>query len=96
MVDVNTIVTRNKDVAWRIIEGEAILISAEDSMLHSLDEVGTRIWELADGSSTVKEIAQKIFDEYEIDLETAENDVAEFVTNLASEKLNLLVISSGE
>ena len=34
------VVSRNKDVAWRIIENEAILISAEDSMLHSLDEVG--------------------------------------------------------
>jgi hypothetical protein len=96
MIDANTIVTRNKDVAWRIIEGEAILISAEDSMLHSLDEVGTRIWELADGSNTIKDIAQRIFDEYEIDLETAQNDVVEFVANLASEKLNLLVTAETE
>lgn len=96
MIDADTIVTRNKDVAWRIIEGEAILISAEDSMLHSLDEVGTRIWELADGSNTIKQIAQKIFDEYEIDLETAQDDVVEFVTNLASEKLNLLVTAGEE
>ena len=96
MIDANTTVTRNKDVAWRIIEGEAILISAEDSMLHSLDEVGTRIWELADGSNTIKDIAQKIFDEYEIDLETAQNDVVEFVANLASDKLNLLVTTNEE
>jgi hypothetical protein len=87
------VVSRNKDVAWRIIENEAILISAEDSMLHSLDEVGTRIWELSDGSNTVEQIIDTIFDEYEVDRETAEKDVIEFVTNLASEKLGLLIVS---
>ncbi len=87
---------RNKDVAWRVIENEAILISAEDSMLHSLDEVGTRIWELADGSNTVGAIVEKIFEEYEVDRETAETDVVEFVTNLASEKLGLLLLSQSE
>ena len=87
------VVSRNKDVAWRIIENEAILISAEDSMLHSLDEVGTRIWELSDGSNTVEQIIDTIFEEYEVDRETAEKDVIEFVTNLASEKLGLLIVS---
>lgn len=87
---------RNKDVAWRVIENEAILISAEDSMLHSLDEVGTRIWELADGSNTVGDIVEKIFEEYEVDRETAETDVVEFVTNLSSEKLGLLLLSQSE
>jgi len=90
------VVSRNKDVAWRIIENEAILISAEDSMLHSLDEVGTRIWELSDGSNTVEQIIDTIFDEYEVDRETAEKDVIEFVTNLASEKLGLLIVSESD
>jgi len=90
------VVSRNKDVAWRIIENEAILISAEDSMLHSLDEVGTRIWELSDGSNTVEQIIDTIFEEYEVDRETAEKDVIEFVTNLASEKLGLLIVSESE
>lgn len=87
------VVTRNKDVAWRVIDGEAILISAEDSMLHSLDEVGTRIWEMADGAATVGSIIQTICAEFEVDEAQAETDVLEFVTNLASEKLRLLVVS---
>ena len=92
----NKIINRNKDVAWRIIEGEAILISAEDSMLHSLDEVGTRIWELADGTNTMSAIAKTIFEEYEIDMKTAEGDVEEFVANLASDKLKLLLLTDSE
>ncbi|MBN1426123.1 PqqD family protein [Candidatus Fermentibacteria bacterium] len=88
------VVARNKDVAWRVIDGEAILISAEDSMLHSLDEVGTRIWELADGATTVRSIIESICGEFEVEDTQAENDVLEFVTNLSSDKLRLLVLSN--
>jgi len=87
------VVTRNKDVAWRVIDGEAILISAEDSMLHSLDEVGTRIWELSDGTNTIKAIVESICGEFEVDAVQAQNDVVEFVTNLSSDKLRLLVLA---
>ncbi len=87
------VVSRNKDVAWRVIDGEAILICAEDSMLHSLDEVGTRIWELADGVNTVRDIVDAIYGEFEVERSKAEQDVVEFVTNLASDQLRLLVLS---
>lgn len=87
------VVSRNKDVAWRVLDGEAILISAEESMLHSLDEVGTRIWELADGVNTVRDIVRLICDEFEVDPAQAEQDVIEFVTNLASDQLRLLVLT---
>ncbi|MCU0610585.1 MAG: PqqD family protein [Candidatus Eisenbacteria bacterium] len=87
------VVTRNKDVAWRVIEGEAILISAEDSMLHSLDDVGTRIWELSDGANTVGAITKLICEEFEVDEAQAQTDVVEFITNLSSDKLRLLLLS---
>lgn len=87
------VVSRNKNVAWRIIEGEAILVSAEESMLHSLDEVGTRIWELSDGTNTVRAIVNSICDEFEVDHQQAEADVIEFVNNLSSDKLRLLVLT---
>jgi len=87
------VATRNKDVAWRVIDGEAILISAEDSMLHSLDEVGTRIWELSDGTNTIRAIVGSICEEFEVEEAQAQNDVVEFVTNLSSDKLRLLILA---
>ena len=87
------VATRNKDVAWRVIDGEAILISAEDSMLHSLDEVGTRIWELSDGTNTIRAIVGSICEEFEVEEPQAQNDVVEFVTNLSSDKLRLLILA---
>jgi len=46
-------VLQNPRVAWRVYEGEAVIISPDDSSLHSLNGMGTLIWESADGRTTL-------------------------------------------
>ena len=86
-------VTRDENVAWRIIGDEAVLLSAEDSSVHSLDAVGTRIWELCDGEKTVKEIIDQVVAEFEVDHETAEKDVVEFIEELMQKEKSLVSLS---
>ena len=86
---------RNKNVAWRVVEQEAILISSEDSMLHSLDEVGTLIWEMADGEHTVDQIVDRICDEYDVERERAHKDALEFLEKLAGEEMKLVEFVTG-
>ncbi len=86
-------VTRDENVAWRIIGDEAVLLSAEDSSVHSLDAVGTRIWELCDGEKTVNEIVDQVVSEFEVDRETAEKDVVEFITELMQKEKALVTLS---
>ncbi len=86
-------VTRDENVAWRIIGDEAVLLSAEDSSVHSLDAVGTRIWELCDGEKTVSEIVDQIVSEFEVDRETAEKDVVEFIEELMKKEKSLVTLS---
>jgi hypothetical protein len=51
--------------------------------------VGSRIWELSDGTLTVREIAALLVEEFEVEQELAEKDAAEFVASLLQSRLLL-------
>lgn len=68
--------------------GEAtILLTPESGEYFSLDDVGGRIWELADGSRSAREIARVLHDEYDAPLETIEADTLELLAELAERQL---------
>ena len=73
---------RNNDIAWRIIEGEALVVSPKDSLVYPLNDVGTRVWELLDGKRAVSEIGAVICEEFDADETTIRKDIADFVENL--------------
>ena len=77
--------------AGRVIDGEAVLILADTSEVSVLNQVGSRIFELADGSSSVDDIARVIGDEYDIAPEQAKADVQEFIQQLVDQ--NVFVFS---
>jgi hypothetical protein len=77
-------IIRGDKLAARKVGGEMVILSAEDSSLFLLNDVGTAIWEAADGRRTIAEIADVLCTEYDIDRATALADVAEFVDSLAA------------
>jgi hypothetical protein len=58
-------ICRTMKVAWQEIAGETVLLVSGDEKLMGLNSVAGRIWQLADGSRTVEEIAQTIDTEFE-------------------------------
>ncbi len=74
-------------VASRALDGEAVLVHAEQKKVTVLNGVGARIWELADGQHTIEEMAQVIADEYEVSLIKAESDALAFCHDLAGRGL---------
>jgi pyrroloquinoline quinone biosynthesis protein D len=72
---------RNERVAARVVEGKALIVVIDQKQLHTLNEVGTRVWELCDGRS-VDAIADAVVDEFEVDKQTAMRDVQRFVDEL--------------
>ena len=54
-------IAHSKEIAARVLDGEMMIMSARDSTLFSLNELGTMIWQAADGATSLEEIvAQKI------------------------------------
>lgn len=80
-------IQRQKDVAWRMIDGEAVIITPADSTMHTLNDVGTRIWELITGTRTLSEVAGVLCAEFEVDQERAEKDTLWFAECLAKKGL---------
>lgn len=72
---------RNERVAARVVEGKALIVVIDQKQLHTLNEVGTRVWELCDGRS-LDAIAAAIVHEFEVDEQTALRDVQRFVAEL--------------
>lgn len=64
-----------------------ILLQSETGEYFSLDEVGGRIWELADGTRTVEEITRALVDEFDAPLETIDTDARRILGELAREQL---------
>lgn len=87
-----TIPKKKKNVAWRVIEGEAVLMPSERQAvdresLEVCNQTGTAIWEAIDGKSTAAEIIKRIIDDYEVNFTKAESDIKSFLGWLAKKDL---------
>ncbi|MBI3030215.1 MAG: PqqD family protein [Candidatus Rokubacteria bacterium] len=76
------IVAKAPTTAWRIIEGEAVILSMETKVLRGLNPVGSRVWELIDGRRDVEEIIEEIVQEFDVAAAEAGRDVMGFIQEL--------------
>jgi hypothetical protein len=66
---------------------ELVLLDPEDGSYYTLDEVGARIWELADGTRTAAQIAAALDEEFDAPLEEIQADLLELLAELAASGL---------
>ncbi len=84
-------ISRSSEIAARLLGGEMMIMSARDSTLFNLNEVGTAIWEAADGVTPLEEIvARKVCAEFDIEPAEALKDAESFVRELAERGILLL------
>ena len=85
-----TIPVKSDNSVFRIVDGEAVVVDVSGGMVSVINRVGTRIWELVDGSRTVREIAGLIAAEYNIAVQTALEDALGFLQELSRNELAVL------
>lgn len=78
---------QNPRAAWRVYDGEAVIVSPEDSMFHGLNGVATLIWTSADGRTPLGEIVRRIVQEFDVDAAVALADARLFVEDLCGRGL---------
>ncbi len=74
-------------VAARILDGEAVIILGETSEVVVLNEVGSRIWDLADGRRSLADISRQVAAEFEAEPGQIEADIHRFVHSLIQDKM---------
>jgi len=87
IIDENARPRHHPQTASRIFDGEAVIISPSQNMVRMLNPTGSRIWELADGSRTITEIANILTEEFEVTPEHALESVRVFVHELVQRQL---------
>ena len=81
-MDLNTVLAKNPDAAYRIYDGKATIVLPNRSEVDVLNEVGTLVWDRIDGKRTVGEILQAVLEAFEVSPEAARRDVLEFIATL--------------
>jgi hypothetical protein len=84
MTDLKAVFAHSPSVVSRKTGNSYVLVPVTDNIadmtsVYTLNETGSFIWELIDGSRSLQEITMQLTREYEIDFESAEKDVLEFV-----------------
>lgn len=74
-------------IAARVIKGEAMILTPHDSVLHTLNPVATRIWELLPTHRELGAMVAALCDEFEVSPEEATADVLRLVHELEDKQI---------
>ena len=86
-ITVSSVVVAKKEQISTDLGGEAVILGLESGQYYSLNDVGTRIWELVQGPTTVLDVRDAILVEYDVPPERCEQDVLDVLEDMASEGL---------
>jgi hypothetical protein len=78
---------RNKEVVWRTLGEDCILLHLESGIYYTLNEEGRMLWEALDGKNQLAEIRATIMEQYEVDAGTIQKDLIEIMQDLIKEGL---------
>lgn len=78
---------RNSTILWRELDGEAVLLSPAAGSSYNLNQVGTYIWKLLDGTHSSTAIATAVCEAYEVTFEQALQDVEAILADLRANQL---------
>jgi hypothetical protein len=87
VIDAQRRLARYQQVIFQQVDGKQVLLNLADGQYYALDEVGSRIWALCDGTRAVSEIALLLSEEYDAPPETIESDALELLEDLLNAKL---------
>ena len=94
MFSLYSYLNRSDELVWRVIGGEVVILTADGRRIHTLNNVGSAIWELSDGTRNIGEIITLICERFDVSSEVAQADVLEFADQLTSK--NILQITDSE
>jgi len=87
MDDLDVRYEKDPNVVYREIAEEKILVPirkkvADMASIYVLNETGARIWDLMDGQRSLAEIRDVLVEEYEVEPQTAADDLLEVLAQL--------------
>lgn len=69
-------------LTWRLLDGEAVIVSPTSGEIRVLNHVGSEIWQLVADGTQVTEIESVLADQYGLSPQQAKVDVSVFLEDL--------------
>ena len=87
MADLKAVPLRSPSVVTRKTGNEYVLVPVADNIadmnsVYTLNETGSFLWELIDGENNIEDMIEALIREYDIDEQSATNDVFEFISEM--------------
>jgi hypothetical protein len=87
MAGLKTILSHSKSIVTTRTGNEYVLVPvanniADMNSMYTLNETGAFIWERINGEKSVEDIINEMVNEYEVDYDTASNDVFSFIDDM--------------
>lgn len=74
--------SKNKDVIAQRVQDETVLFDMRTGNYYSLNELGSRTWELLEESRSLHEIAAHLAEQYDAPVQTIEEDLRSLLDEL--------------
>lgn len=71
-----------RDVRFRVVGEEAVIVRQENAEVLAINEVGASVLELLDSRRSVREILAALLEEYDADRDSLSSDVTRFLGEL--------------
>lgn len=75
------------ELTWRLLDGEAVIVSPTSGEIRVLNHVGTDIWQCIANGNELEAIEKMLINQYNISPQEAKTDVAKFLDDLMSREL---------
>jgi ornithine carbamoyltransferase len=72
----------SKDVVAQELDGETVLLDLASESFFGLDEISTRVWQLLQEEQSRVEVVDTLLQEYEVERDELEKDIAELLDRL--------------
>ena len=82
MINLDSVVSYRQDIDTTDIDGDKVMMDLEKGQYFALNSVGSRIWEEIQSPVKISDVVDTLLYEYDVDRETCESSVIEFIEGL--------------
>ncbi len=80
-------ISRSKECAFQIIDGNAIVVQSKKRTVHWLNETATEIWKCLEQDHSIDDLIDSICSEFETTKDEASADVLNFINDMLTNGL---------
>lgn len=86
-IELTSIVIRKQQVVTSQLGDELMMLDIDTGMYHGLDPIGLYIWGLLEEPVCVSDLCARLLDRYEVDQETCQQHLLDFLNQLYQQQL---------